>query len=147
MATTFRTKFAGWGAVGSLGSQATPGRWRVAGKDDMGFLDKVKSQAEQVAKQGQEKLGEVQAKRSADALLKDLGAWTYAVHTGRDHGHGAAQVDRLIAELQAHEAEHGPIEVGAPPLQPAAAEQAAATEPVASDEPANTATTTEETGE
>lgn len=84
----------------------------------MGFMDKVKAQAGQVAKQGQEKLGEVQAKRHGDALLKDLGAWHHAVATGRDNGHGPAQIARITAELQAHEAEHGPLEVGAPPVQP-----------------------------
>ncbi|MCB0977016.1 MAG: hypothetical protein KDB02_06115 [Acidimicrobiales bacterium] len=75
----------------------------------MGFLDKVKSQAEQVAKQGQEKINEVQAKRASDALLRDLGAWYYATQTGRDGGQGAEQMARLVGELQAHEAEHGPL--------------------------------------
>lgn len=75
----------------------------------MGFLDKVKSQAEQVAKQGQDKLNEVQAKRASDALLRDLGAWYYATQTGRDGGQGAEQLARLVGELQSHEAEHGPL--------------------------------------
>lgn len=75
----------------------------------MGFLDKVKSQAEQVAKQGQEKFNEVQAKRAGDALLRDLGAWYYATETGRDGGQGVEQMARLVGELKAHEAEHGPL--------------------------------------
>ena len=54
----------------------------------MGFLDKVKAQAEQTLKQGQDKIDEVQAKKKADGLLRDLGAWYYASHTGRDDGKG-----------------------------------------------------------
>ena len=93
----------------------------------MGFLDKVKSQAEQVAKQGQDKINEVQAKRASDALLRDLGAWYYASRTGRDEGRGAEQIERLVGELEAHEAEHGPLgahddaggtDASAPPVPP-----------------------------
>lgn len=75
----------------------------------MGFLDKAKENIEKVAKQGQEKLDEVQAKKKADSLLRDLGAWTYAAETGRDKGQGATEVARITAELHAHEAEHGPL--------------------------------------
>ena len=105
----------------------------------MGFLDKVKNQAEQVAKQGQEKFSEVQAKRSADSLLKELGAWYLATQTGRDAGQGEAQMTRLVGELQVHEAEHGPLEgVGPAPEPPAATEPpaAAAEPPTPSDRPA-----------
>lgn len=75
----------------------------------MGFLDKVKATAEQTIKQGQEKVDEVQAKRKADSLLRDLGAWYYAVQTDRDKGQGEGELARLTAELKAHEAEHGPL--------------------------------------
>ncbi|MCU1351687.1 MAG: hypothetical protein JWM05_896 [Acidimicrobiales bacterium] len=78
----------------------------------MGFLDKVKSQAEQLAKQGQGKLDELQAKKKADGLLRDLGAWHYAQETGRDEGKGSAEIARVVGELRAHEDEHGPL--GAP---------------------------------
>jgi hypothetical protein len=89
----------------------------------MGFLDKVKAQAEQAVKQGQEKLEDVQAKKKADGLLRDLGAWYYARETERDEGQGDEQIARLIGELQAHEAEHGPLgsdkeEEAAPPPPP-----------------------------
>lgn len=90
----------------------------------MGFLDKVKAQAEQAVKQGQEKLEDVQAKKKADGLLRDLGAWYYARETERDEGQGDEQIARLVAELQAHEAEHGPLgaeredEVAPPPPPP-----------------------------
>lgn len=75
----------------------------------MGFLDKVKAQAEQAVKQGQEKLEDVQAKKKSDGLLRDLGAWYYATQTDRDDGKGPAEMARITAELQAHEAEHGPL--------------------------------------
>lgn len=93
----------------------------------MGFLDKVKTQAEQLAKQGQEKLDDVQAKKKADGLLRDLGAWHYATETARDGGQGEAEIARIVGELQAHEAEHGPLggdkeaagaESAAPPVAP-----------------------------
>ena len=85
----------------------------------MGFLDKVKAGAEQAIQsgqqalqQGQDKLDEVQAKKKADGLLRDLGAWHYAIATGRDEGDAADEIARITAELQAHEAENGPIDVG-----------------------------------
>jgi hypothetical protein len=87
----------------------------------MGFLDKAKENIdkakgniEKVAKQGQEKLDEVQSKKRADGLLRDLGAWTYAAATGRDKGQGPTEVERIKAELRAHEAEHGPLGAGEP---------------------------------
>jgi hypothetical protein len=75
----------------------------------MGFLDKVKSQAEQIAKQGQEKIDDQKAKRQAEQLLRSLGAWYYAVRTDRDEGKGEAEMARIVGELKEHEAEHGPL--------------------------------------
>ena len=82
----------------------------------MGFLDKMKAQASDLAKQGQElakqgqgKLDEYQAKKEADRMLRDLGAWYYATETGRDEGTGPTEMARLVASLRAHEAEHGPL--------------------------------------
>ena len=75
----------------------------------MGFLDKVKASAESAVKQGQDKLDEVQAKKRAEGLLQSLGAWQYTVATGRDDGRGTAEIARISAELQAHEAEHGAL--------------------------------------
>jgi hypothetical protein len=71
----------------------------------MGFLDKV----QQAIDKGQDKLGDLQAKRSSDQLLRDLGAWYYAARTGRDGGAGAGHVERLVGELQAFEAANGPL--------------------------------------
>jgi hypothetical protein len=75
----------------------------------MGFLDKLQQTAKDTLDKGKEKLEDVQADRSADKMLRDLGAWYYAGRTGRDNGEGAANIERIIAELQAHEAEHGPL--------------------------------------
>jgi hypothetical protein len=74
----------------------------------MGFLDKAKQTLQEGAKAAQEKLDDAQAKRKADGMLRELGAWTYAAHKG---GYADAQsnIDRLLAELAAHEAEHGPL--------------------------------------
>ena len=90
-------------------------------------MDKVKAGAQQVAaeaekavKQGQDKLDEVQAKKKADGLLRDLGAWRYAVDHGRDDGRAEAELARLAAELEAFEAENGAIALPAPPPPPPA---------------------------
>jgi hypothetical protein len=80
----------------------------------MGFLDKVKAQAEQVATkaqqgmaQGQAKLDEMQAKKQADAILRDLGAAYYAEQrSGGSH----SAVDVLLAKLDEHTATHGAID-------------------------------------
>lgn len=80
----------------------------------MGLLDKATKRATKLAdraqeagKAGQEKLKDVQAKRKADALLRDLGA---AVWGGRD-----AEAEDVRARLREHEAEHGPIDTAPSP--------------------------------
>ncbi len=82
----------------------------------MGFLDKAKAQAQQLAvkaqegaKAGQEKIEASQAAKRADALLHDLGAQVYLQMSGRATPETAAEVERLLSELRAHEAEHGPV--------------------------------------
>lgn len=99
----------------------------------MGFMDKVKSQATQLAEKaqegarvGQEKLGQFQGKRQSDALLLELGGITYLSQEGRADASSSARASELIAQLQAFEAEHGQITVTsaqppAPPEPPAAA--------------------------
>ncbi|MGH8981847.1 MAG: hypothetical protein ACRDWE_12665 [Acidimicrobiales bacterium] len=90
----------------------------------MGLLDKVKSQAatatavardaaKDAAQKGQAKLDGIQAKRAADAMLRDLGAAVYAQHTGRGGSESDSDVERLVASLRAFEEEHGPVDVGA----------------------------------
>jgi hypothetical protein len=77
----------------------------------MALFDKVKEQATQLAqkaqeagKAGQAKIEDVQAKRKFDAMLRDLGAALYAQRTGTAPDNGA-EIDRLVSELSAFEAE------------------------------------------
>lgn len=85
----------------------------------MGLMDKMKSQAatatamaKDAAQKGQAKLDEIQAKRAADAMLRDLGAVVYAQKTGRAPASADEDIARLVSSLQAHEREHGPITPG-----------------------------------
>jgi hypothetical protein len=104
----------------------------------MGLLDKVKAQAtaatemaKDAAQKGQAKLDEVQSKKSADGILRDLGAAFYATKTGRATPSTDADIDRLVAALQSHESEHGAITLApesaaaAPTAAPAPPAQAA----------------------
>ena len=82
----------------------------------MGLMDKVKAQAAGVAQKaqdagraGQAKLDHAHGKRRADALMRDLGAAVYAERTGRAGPDTAAEIDRLVGALTAHEAEYGTV--------------------------------------
>jgi hypothetical protein len=82
----------------------------------MGLHDKVKAQAsaatavaKDAAQKGQAKLDEVQAKKAADGMLRDLGAAFYATKTGRSTPSTDSEIDRLVAALQTHESEHGSL--------------------------------------
>jgi hypothetical protein len=96
----------------------------------MGLLDKVKAQAtaatemaKDAAAKGQAKMNDVQAKKAADGMLRDLGAAFYATKTGRATPTTDADMDKLVTALQAHESEHGPITLA--PESPAGAPTAA----------------------
>jgi hypothetical protein len=98
----------------------------------MGLLDKVKAQAtaatavaKDAAQKGQAKLDEVQSKKGADSLLRDLGAAFYATKTGRATPSTDSDIDRLVAALQTHESEHGALTLA--PESAAAAPTATAT--------------------
>ena len=80
----------------------------------MGFMDKVKAQAEQalsMAQQGvstgQEKLDSMHARRGADGLLHDLGAAFYA---HQRTGGAPEPVQNALAALDAYAAANGPID-------------------------------------
>ena len=80
----------------------------------MGFMDKVKAQAEvAVAKaqqgvaQGQAKIEDIQGKRAADALLLSLG---HAYYAQQRSGGSADDVAAALAAVDAHAAANGPIE-------------------------------------
>jgi hypothetical protein len=82
----------------------------------MGLLDRVKAQAtaatavaKDAAQKGQAKLDEVQAKKGADGMLRDLGAAFYATKTGRATPSTDSEIDRLVAALQTHESGHGSL--------------------------------------
>ena len=73
----------------------------------MGFMDKVKSQATQLAEKAQEglqtgkgKLDELQEKKRAQGLLQQLGADCYKQRTDRADAGTDADVDRLVIELR-----------------------------------------------
>jgi hypothetical protein len=83
----------------------------------MGFMDKVKAQAEvgmakanDLTKAGQEKLDQATAKHKADGMLHDLGLALYAERVGRGTDGTAADVERLVTALQEYEAEYGTID-------------------------------------
>ena len=83
----------------------------------MGLMDKVKAQAEQaVAKgkqgvaQGQSKLEEIQAKKRADGLLRNLGAAYYAQQRS---GGSADAVAAALAAVDQHATEHGAVDTAA----------------------------------
>jgi len=109
----------------------------------MGLLDRVKAQAtaatemaKDAAQKGQAKLDEVQSKKSADGILRDLGAAFYATRTGRSTPSTEADIERLVAALQTHESEHGSFTLApesaaaAPTAAPAGAATAATANPV-----------------
>jgi hypothetical protein len=86
----------------------------------MALIDKIKAQAAVVAqkaqeagKAGQSKIEDVQARRKADGLLRQLGAAFYAQRSGKAGDDNAAEIDRLVGELAAFESENGPLDATA----------------------------------
>ena len=84
----------------------------------MGLMDKVKSQATQLAEKaqqagqaGQAKLAEVQAKRKVDALLLELGGIVFTQRAGRAAAGADARLAEIVTQVQQHEAEHGAVTV------------------------------------
>lgn len=82
----------------------------------MALIDKVKAQANQLAqkaqeagKAGQAKLSDVLTQRKFDGLLHDFGAAVYADRKGPSTDATKAEVERLMGELTAMEAENGPL--------------------------------------
>lgn len=80
----------------------------------MGLMDKVKAQAGQLAqktqdtaREGKARLDQAQANRRGDQLLRNLGALVYAERTNRGTPDTDDQIDKLVKDIQAHEAENG----------------------------------------
>jgi hypothetical protein len=88
----------------------------------MGLMDRVKAQASELAQQGKAKYDQVQATRRADAMLRNLGALVYQERTGRGVPDSQAQIDKLVADLSAHEAANG-INLSPEPTDPPGAGQ------------------------
>ena len=98
----------------------------------MGLLDKVKAQAtaatemaKDAAAKGQAKMNDAQAKKTADGMLRDLGAAFYATKTGRstpttDARHRAAGDVAAGARVRARPDHAGPrVRRGGPDGDPA----------------------------
>jgi hypothetical protein len=80
----------------------------------MGLMDRVKPLATQAvqrtqeaAREGKARMDQAQANRQADMLLRNLGALVYAERTGRGTADSQAEINRQVADLQAHEAANG----------------------------------------
>lgn len=69
--------------------------------------ERARVAAQQGVHQGQVKLDAIQAKRRADALLRELGAAYYAE---RRHNGPHEPVERALALLDAHAVEHGSVD-------------------------------------
>jgi hypothetical protein len=88
----------------------------------MGVVDDARRQAtnlarkaQEAARAGQGKVKEAAARRRAHVLLRRLGEQAYAEKTGRTTGDTAGHVERILADLRAHEDRHGPLVAGHPP--------------------------------
>ena len=93
----------------------------------MGFMDKVMEVGNQAASavnqavdKGQAELDRVNSKRKSDALLRDLGALTFVRDSGRSDATTDAEIARITAELQAHEAAGGVVDLAVKPGAPEA---------------------------
>ena len=80
------------------------------------LFDKVKATAATATEAAKDRgcQGPGEARRGAGQegrrrVLRDLGAAFYATKTGRATPTTDADIDRLVASLQTHESEHGPI--------------------------------------
>lgn len=83
----------------------------------MGFMDKVKEQAsvaaaaaKDAAQKGQSKVEELQAKRAADGVLRELGLVVYKQRTNRDSPTAESDISRYVDTLRDYEAEHGTLD-------------------------------------
>jgi hypothetical protein len=71
----------------------------------MGILDKAKDTLSKATESARDKLDDVIDRRKADELLDALGRVVYRQRTGRGSAEDEADIARLVAELQALEAE------------------------------------------
>ncbi len=83
----------------------------------MGLMDKVKEQAaaaasvaKDVAQKGQAKVDELQARRAADGVLRDLGLTVYLTKVGRGSPSAESDIAGYVETIREYENEHGPIQ-------------------------------------
>ena len=88
----------------------------------MGFMDKVKEGATQAAaaakdaaQKGQAKVGDMQAKRSADGVLRQLGLAAYLQTEGRAPASVETDITEYIDTLKKYEAEFGELSANEDP--------------------------------
>jgi septal ring factor EnvC (AmiA/AmiB activator) len=113
----------------------------------MGFMDKVKAAAQDVAAeakkataQGKTKLDQMQTRKKADEAAKQLG---YLIHAERTKGTPAGpdadrllgEISQLEAEIAAAQAQQAAEQSAAAPPPPAQAPQTSAAEPPAAPTP------------
>jgi hypothetical protein len=79
-------------------------------------MDKVKEQASSAAaaakeagKKGQAKVDEIQAKKAADGVLRQLGLAFYLQKTDRASDSTNGDIAGYLESLKAYESEHGPL--------------------------------------
>jgi hypothetical protein len=102
----------------------------------VGLLDNLKQGANNLAQsvndtvaKGQQSMDQSSSRKYADALLRDLGALVYSRDSGRGGPTVDADIERLTADLRAHEAQGGAVDLapkagaapGAAPPPPGAA--------------------------
>lgn len=80
------------------------------------MMDKVKEQAaaaasaaKEAASKGQAKVDEIQAKRAADATLRQLGLEVYLQRVGRADESAGSRIDGFVETLKGYESEHGEL--------------------------------------
>ncbi len=115
----------------------------------MGLMDKVKAQATQLAekaqeagKAGQAKLGNLQTKKQADTLLRELGAHHFAKAKGRGDDQTDTKIAGVMAQLDAHEAEHGQVDLTPDPIVQGTTDAAGGMAPPVSNIPSGAVVTT-----
>lgn len=90
----------------------------------MGFLDKAKETITKATETAKDKIDDVKDRRKADDLFEELGRIVYRQRTDRGSPADDDDVVRLVAELQALEAEGTPVlgepadDTGGHPLPP-----------------------------
>ncbi len=87
----------------------------------MGLMDRVKGQAtaapsaaaaaaKEAAQKGQAKGDELQARRAADGVLRELGLVVYLTQVDRAPASAESDIAGHVATLKEYEAEHGPLQ-------------------------------------